>query len=185
MLSNIIRKDHELWEKYPNLEVLGPDYGAAVLNANAGVIDQVETDVFEGFKLTSGIQRELRKTVAFMFGKEWFHPADESGVVVAGMGDVEPFPAVLQYRIGTIAAGKLRYVKEDEGRVGSSSDAVVMPFAQRAMIDMIMGGIHPDLTMKLIGDTARWVSSADKPGIGGKGKRESEGGGRRKARGRI
>ena len=55
-------------------------------------------------------------------------PADDSGVVIAGMGESEPFPVLYEYRIGTVAAGKLRYAKIDEARVGAS-DAVVVPTA--------------------------------------------------------
>jgi hypothetical protein len=98
-----------------------------------------------------------------MFGKEWFHSADGSGLVIAGMGEIEPFPALIQYRVGTIAAGELRYVKEDEARVGPS-DAVVVPFAQRETIDMIISGIHPRLCRKLIDDADRWVPNGSKNG---------------------
>ena len=59
----------------------------------------------------------------------------------AVIGDVEPFPALLYYRVGTVAAGKLRYVQAAESRVGSLSTAAVMPFAHRETIDMIINGI--------------------------------------------
>jgi hypothetical protein len=38
-----------------------------------------------------------------MYGKEWFHPADDSGLVIAGMGESEPFPTLLEYRVGKAA----------------------------------------------------------------------------------
>ena len=115
-----------------------------------------EKQVFEGMKLTRTLKSDLRKTVSLMYGKEWFHPSDESGVVIAGIGESEPFPALFQYRVGTVAAGKLRYAKVDEARVGAA-DAVVVPFAQRETIDMIIGGIHPRLQDKLIEDVERWM----------------------------
>jgi hypothetical protein len=162
MLADIIRRDHEVWEKYPNLDGPAPNYGARVVKVYAGVIDQVETQVFNGIKLTARIRRDLRNTVSFMFEKEWFHPDDESGVVIAGMGDVEPFPALLYYRVGTVAAGKLRYVQAAENRVGSSSAAAVMPFAHRETIDMIINGIHPGLLKKLIDDIDHQIPAAGK-----------------------
>ncbi|MCX7310275.1 MAG: hypothetical protein NTV56_00755 [Alphaproteobacteria bacterium] len=114
-------------------------------------------------KLPRSLKSDLRKTVSFMYGKQWFHPADESGVVIAGMGESEPFPAVFQYRIGTIAAGKLRYAKVEEARVGPA-DAVVLPFAQRETIDMIINGIHPQLRTTLIDDCGRWTTRNVKNG---------------------
>jgi hypothetical protein len=161
-LADIIRNDHALWEKYPNLTGAAPTYGPRIVNAYAKAIDQVETQVFDGINLSAPIRRDLRKTVAFMFGKEWFHPDDETGVVIAGMGDSEPFPTLLYYRVGTVAAGKLRYVQATEARIGSTSTAAVMPFAHRETIDMIINGIHPDLLKKVIADVDHRIPAARK-----------------------
>jgi hypothetical protein len=81
------------------------------------------------------------------------------------MGESEAFPALLQYRVGTVAAGKLRYAKAEEARVGGASDAVVVPLAQRETIDMIISGIHPRLRDKLSEDVERWMPNgkAKKP----------------------
>jgi hypothetical protein len=162
-LTEIIHNDHELWMKYEDIEGLGPDYGARVVKTYGDVLDQVEKQVFEGMKLPRTLKSDLRKTVSLMYGKEWFHPSDESGVVIAGMGESEPFPALFQYRVGTVAAGKLRCAKVDEARVGTA-DAVVVPFAQRETIDMIIGGIHPRLRSKLIDDINRWLPNGGKNG---------------------
>src|SRR5205823_2464900 len=108
-LAEIIRADHELWMKYDDLEGLGLDYGFRVVKTYEDVLEQAEKKVFAGMKLSRSLKSDLRKTVSFMYGKEWFHSADESGMVIAGMGESEPFPALLQYRVGTLAAGKLRY----------------------------------------------------------------------------
>jgi hypothetical protein len=156
-LTEIVHSDHEIWEKkYTDLEGLGADYGACVVRAYEDVITHVEKQVFEGIKLPRTLKSDLRKTVSFMYGKQWFHPAEDSGVVIAGMGESEPFPVLYEYRIGTVTAGKLRYAKTDEARVGASN-AVVVPFAQRETIDMIIGGIHPRLRDKLIEDVERWM----------------------------
>ena len=156
-LTEIIRGDHEIWaKKYSDLEGLGAEYGSRVAKTYEDVIEHLEKQVFEGMKLPRTLKADLRKTVSLMYGKEWFHPSDESGVVIAGIGESEPFPALFQYRVGTVAAGKLRYAKVDEARVGAA-DAVVVPFAQRETIDMIIGGIHPRLRDKLIEDVERWM----------------------------
>jgi hypothetical protein len=156
-LAEIIRRDHEFWTKYDDLDGLGASYGAHVVETYAGVIDEAEKEVFEGLKLPPPVRSDLRKTVSFMYGKEWFHPDDESGVVIAGMGESEPFPALVRYRVGTVAAGRLRYAKADEARVSANDDAAVVPFARRETIDMIIAGIHPRTRDKLIEDAARWM----------------------------
>jgi hypothetical protein len=50
----------------------------------------------------------------------------------------------------TVAAGRLRYVKEGECRVTADTDAWIRPFAQCKTVDMIIGGIAPDLQDRLI-----------------------------------
>jgi len=57
----------------------------------------------------------------------------------------------------------LRYAKVGEARLGSS-DSVVVPFAQRETIDMIISGIHPRLRIKLIDDVNRWMLNGGKNG---------------------
>lgn len=161
-LTEIVHSDHEIWtKKYSDLEGLGPDYGARVVKVYKDVIDRVEKQAFAGLKLPATLRADLRKTVSFMYSKEWFHPVDDSGVVIAGMGESEPFPVLFEYRVGTVAAGKLRYAKTDEARVGTA-DAVVIPFAQRETIDMIIGGIHPRLRSKLIDEVERWMPNGGK-----------------------
>ena len=163
-MAEIVHSDHEIWQKkYSDLEGLGAEYGARVVKTYEDEIAHVEKQVFEGLKLTRALKSDLRKTVSLMYGKEWFHPSDESGVVVAGMGESEPFAALLQYRVGTVAASKLRYAKADEARVGSA-DAVVVPFAQRETIDMIIGGIHPQLRDTLMDDVERWMPNGKRNG---------------------
>ena len=96
-----------------------------------------------------------------MSGKEWFHPTDESGVVIAGLGEDEPFPALLCYRIGTVAAGRLRYAKADELRVRRHDDeAIVVPFGQSDTIKMIISGVHPTIKSKLIDEVGRLLPNA-------------------------
>ena len=74
------------------------------------------------------------------------------------MGETEPFPVLVQYRVGTIAAGKLRHTKVNEARVTWDDDAIVTPLAQRDLIDLIIDGINPQLRSKLVEDIGRWSS---------------------------
>ena len=150
-LAEIIREHHhELLASYPDLEGLGSDYGTHIVNTYADALDQVEATVFAGVKLQRQIRQDLRTIVKFMFSKQWFYPLDESGVTIAGMGEDQPFPALLHYCVGTVAAGRLRYTEDLEAQIGGSTDAIVIPIAQVETINMIINGIHPALKTKLI-----------------------------------
>lgn len=148
-LADVIRADQKLFERYDDHARLGSSYAAQVLRMYAEDIDRVEADFFEGTKLSARIKRALRGIVRLMFSKEWLYPAERSGVVLAGMGEEEAYPVVEHYHVGTIAAGKLRYMKQGSARIGIDSDAFVVPFAQREIIDTIIDGIHPSLQSSL------------------------------------
>ncbi len=146
ILSELVNRDiRENWNNYESIEALGIAYGDRVLAEYAGQIDEVEKRKFESAHLSSKTRHDLRTIVRHMYTKTWFHPADLSGVVFAGMGEAEPFPVLVHYHVGTIAAGRLRYRKIDQGRITHDEDAMVIPLAQTKMIDMFYRGIFPEL----------------------------------------
>jgi hypothetical protein len=150
-LSSLISEDHALWERYDDLNGLGLAFGEQVVAMHEETLALIEKEVFEGLKLPSIVRTRLRRTAAFLFGKEFFLPAEESGLVVAGIGEAEPFPVLIRYSVGSIVAGRLRYAKRDDARVGGSGpDAIVVPLAQREIIDLIIDGIHPELRDQLV-----------------------------------
>jgi len=84
------------------------------------------------------------------------------GIVVAGIGEAEPFPALYIYNIGTIAVSRLRYVKADEAHVDRKQPVIVIPFAQTDMIDLFCSGIYPALKERLIEIIAQCLPHAKK-----------------------
>jgi hypothetical protein len=151
-LEEMICKDHKLWKKHPIVEELGPAYGDNVVAAYVDILDKLQQKMFGAFKLSRQARDALKTTVRFMHTTV---PNDGSGVVVAGMGESDLFPILLHYRVGTVAAGRLRYARVSEIRVTRDDEAMVVPFAQRGTIDMIIRGIYPALEDKFVETIAR------------------------------
>jgi len=145
ILEELIREDHRLWKKHPIVEELGPTYGDSVVTAYDDILDKLQQKMFGSFKLQQHVRQALKTTVRLMHSTV---PSDGSGVVVAGMGESDLFPVLLHYRVGSIAAGKLRYAKMSNIRVTRDDEAMIVPFAQRETIDMIIRGIYPALENK-------------------------------------
>ncbi|WP_297361494.1 hypothetical protein [Acidiferrobacter sp.] len=122
---------------------MGVGYDLRVREAIAEALDEAERDLIEGFSLTPALREALRKIMEFASRKQWFHPRDHGHMVIAGMEEAKPFPVLLEYDIGTPAAGKLRYRKADEARVGEESHNTVAPFAQRDIMNSVIQDIHP------------------------------------------
>jgi hypothetical protein len=152
ILEELIHEDHRLWKKHPIVEELGPTYGDYVVAAYGDLLDELEKEMFGTFKLRRAVRQALKTTVRLMHTTV---PIDGSGVVVAGMGESELFPILLHYRVGSIAAGKLRYAKKSDIRVTRDDEAMIVPFAQRETIDMIIRGIYPSLENKFTETIAR------------------------------
>ena len=149
-LSEILREDHAIFEQYRSFEGVEDEHGTQIAEAHARELNELEAEIFDGISLTAQLRRDLRRTVALMYDKQWIHPAYSTGLVIAGMGEEEPFPSVLEYSVGSIAGGRLRQLKGRHCRIGMDADASVIPFAQRQTIDTIIVGIHPTLLDEII-----------------------------------
>lgn len=150
ILIELIEKDCEDSRiNYETMEDLGDGYGDRILEEYAFELNELEKEMFGSFKPSKEVSEGLRDTVRLMFTKNLFDD-DSSTVVFAGMGEAEALPVLFQYQVGTLVGGKLRFVKTDEARVDHETDAVVVPMAQRQVIDMFYGGICPELRPKLV-----------------------------------
>ncbi len=56
--------------------------------------------------------------MACIYETEWLRPANKRPIVIAGMGEAEFFPVLLEYHVGILASGILRHTKTDETRIG-------------------------------------------------------------------
>ncbi len=77
-----------------------------------------------------------------------------SGIVITGYGDNEFFPSYAEYHVFGILCGELLYEKGRENQVGLQNNAVIVPFAQRDVIDTFITGINPNMQTGLNGTLA-------------------------------
>ena len=157
-LAELLKVDHLTWQVYPIIEDLGSAYGDKVISEYRLALDELEKELFGAYTLSQEVRQGLRDTVKFMYTRQWFHPDDRSWIVFAGMGEAEPFPVLQEYRVGSIANGRLRSFKSNEARITREVSAIVVPLAQTDMIDMFYRGIIPDLDEKLDEIVTRCVS---------------------------
>lgn len=68
-----------------------------------------------------------------------------SGVVIAGFGTEDYFPALRSLSVEIIIANKLKYRIEKETRIDATKTAAIIPFAQQELVATFMEGIDPQL----------------------------------------
>ena len=103
------------------------------------------TAAFEA-KFDSKFHKQFRKTVtellAEAFRKEVFSES-RSGVVFAGFGDHEIYPAAKSFVIDGFVAGRLRGAARYKIKITDELTASIRPFAQSEMVHRFMEGIDP------------------------------------------
>lgn len=72
--------------------------------------------------------------------KSW---GTETGLVIAGFGEMEIFPSLANFEIEGRVFNYLKTQAEDTSKVTGTTGAIICPFAQREMVDMFMGGMDP------------------------------------------
>jgi len=157
-LAHILSKENSAWERHPRLHRLDDAHGERILATYGPILEKLESHLFSHVALTQELLHKLRLTVKHMYTREWFAPDCQSGIVFAGMGETEPFPAILQYNIGSVAAGVLHYSLEDRAAISREDSAIVVPFAQVDMINMFYRGIDDDLEQKLEGLVGKTIA---------------------------
>ena len=148
VLRRLIAEDHAIWEKYPLLERVDSGFPDAVIADYGAALDEAEHAVFGRDEMPGDIRDGLRTTLRLFLSRANF-PGPCSGLVIAGMGEAEPFPGLLFCRVGPVVKGRLKLHLVDHARITHDDTAMIIPFAQRETIDIIIRGIHPDLADSL------------------------------------
>jgi len=144
VLLDLIRNDHPLWQRHQPLAGIDAEWADGVIASNAELLDQVAVEVFAGIELSADVREGLRTTLRLFLTHACDTP-ETSNVVVAGLGEAEPFPELVYYQVGPVLGGRIRLAKMDEAKITAENDASVLPFAQRDAIAMVISGIHPEI----------------------------------------
>lgn len=149
LLLQTVKAEIARFQKVPQIETLGDEHGEKLFAVYGEGLRNLEDRVYHNVGLTDEIRDGLKLIAKLMHTRQWFHPDNFSGIVVAGYGEAEPFPSLYIYSVGTIVSSKLRWIKNDEAHVDRAHPVIVIPFAQTDMIDLFCHGIYPTLKERL------------------------------------
>ena len=141
----LIKKYHAGWTDSGFFEGFSNSDVKKTLRKHQGTIDELIKAVFEKLPLEAEPRYQLAEIAASIFYKEYsINQGMLSGVVIAGFGETELFPALQEFVVQGIIDGKLPCMKTRKTSINYETSAVVVPFAQREMVDIFMAGVHPD-----------------------------------------
>jgi hypothetical protein len=104
--------------------------------------EQTKKDVFQELPISNDSSQLLTQICALIFCKHRFSDSS-TGIVIAGFGEDEIFPAAIEYRLETVMFGKLKYALVQYVQANREQNAVIMPFAQQEMVKTFIEGIDP------------------------------------------
>lgn len=147
IISEIIKKHYESWEKTDNIPSIPKSYNEDILNKYSEIIDEVIKEVFEKLPISKNHINQLKKIACYLFSKfpEDVKKVDFSGVVIAGFGEKDIFPSLVSFFIEGIANNRLKYQIDKSQKIDFETDALINYFAQGEMVVTFMEGINPYL----------------------------------------
>ena len=127
-----------------NLTTLPKGSFRSILKTYKNEINEKIQQYFPFLKPTDSLSRVLRRISALIFIKNTFDIVKNySGVVIAGFGDDEIYPGVIEYNIDSVINNRLKYFVRENTAVSQRLPAAVIPFAQHEMVYSFMEGISP------------------------------------------
>jgi len=144
-ISKIIEEHYEKWTNTSNIPSIPDNHTNEIIDKYGEIIDEVMYEVFQELPISKPHYDQLKEIAASLFSK---FPDDiilpnMSGVVFAGFGEKEFFPFIKDYEIEGIVNNKLKYRESLSNEISHKTDASIIPFAQRDMVDTFIQGIDP------------------------------------------
>jgi hypothetical protein len=145
-----IRRHHEKWMNAEPLQDVPSAHASTLRRKWRKEIDGLKEFVFGKIPLGRTSSRRLTEIAGKVFSVKLF-PDAISGIVVAGFGEDEYFPRLVAYDVEGVLLNfmKIREMEERSSEVGGGTGAVIVPFAQREMVDLFMTGIDPVLQREI------------------------------------
>ncbi|NUB10266.1 hypothetical protein FW320_29405 [Azospirillum sp. Vi22] len=130
----------------PNTVTQG-DIDAAIADHAPTLISEFNAEM-SGFPWW-GLANDLDQKVIEVTIKRLFKHYDEflnaTGIVIAGYGDKEYFPQLMQYRVYGFLREKFIWVCEDNKSISPTKPSEIVPFASTDMVETFTSGASPDV----------------------------------------
>ena len=137
VFNQIVDEQKEIIEHYPDAKFFGSE--------NLVEVDKVTNEHLKnvikiGMKNDSLVPQmlSLLKTILL----RWYFSDSKAGIIIAGFGEKETFPALVVYEIDGVVCRHLKYKELGSYDIDrSGTKAAVLPFAQKEMVDRFLYGL--------------------------------------------
>lgn len=130
---------------------------AAVWKANEGVLMAAMPDSFEASTLPAGARRQLARLVLTLLLRIDRIQGPSSGLVVAGFGEKEPFPAIFDCQVYGLVLGSLMVVGKVHQAISNEKPGLISTFAQVDDAHAFISGIDPEVQKQITSFWSSWA----------------------------
>jgi len=149
IVDGTIEEHRDKLSDRPERPHLTTEFAAGLSSDYKTEIDEAISDRIAHKPLSSTALRYLHEIASFIFCRDVSMPR-KSGVVVAGFGEKEVFPAVQAFSVYGAAKGRPISIMDEQDSIAPGTNAV-LPFAQRDVVYTFLQGVDNE-TLETIAD---------------------------------
>lgn len=143
IVLQLIEDENSKCEDFNTLSDLPSNFADTVKEEYGEHINELIVEVFEDLPGIAGNDTLFGLIPKILISDRW--RMVDAGLVVAGFGDREIFPGIVEFSISGMIADHLLYCQRRSQAIDAKVSACVIPFAQQEMVHTFMEGIDPSL----------------------------------------
>jgi hypothetical protein len=150
MFVALIREELEKTKRYEKLLGMSTRIASEIRRKYEKDIVEVRAEVFKNLPISKISEDIITDTIVQLLTRERLKDRGQvSGIVVAGFGEKEHFPSLIENMVFGMAAGRLLRLKPHQASITDGGEAFVVPLAQKEMVHTFMEGIDPDFKYRI------------------------------------
>ncbi len=163
----VVGEIHRAYEAYfddsprEDLTCFPPDMGKKLRSRYEGQVDELISGLmghlsadYTNLSVSPDLREKLQQIAVMAVTKNAFFEG-YTGIVFAGFGQRDKFPAMISYHTGGVFGGILKKAPDRRDAIEANTGPVVMTFAQDKMIHTFMTGIDRDFRLYLFIETLK------------------------------
>ena len=140
-VEHAITRRLNYWTKQQTTDCFDGSIGVTIVGRLSGKISDIALGVFKDWPIEARFMQDLREIAVMLVSKNRFRSEGFSGIVIAGFGDREHFPALQHFQVGGIYGGRLKYRLIGTKSISENNPSIVEAYAYTEMVDSFLYGI--------------------------------------------
>ncbi|HUI06795.1 MAG TPA: hypothetical protein VL486_07295 [Verrucomicrobiae bacterium] len=142
LADEMVASHLQKWRQFKRIKTFPRNHRRKVLKRHGRAVSKTLKKVFQKVPLSGRARRGLRSVAIDFFCKNRFS-SNSSGVVIAGFGEKDVFPALVSFEVELVVNDRLKYQEGRKHQVALDDPACVIPFAQEDVVVTLVEGADP------------------------------------------